>query len=194
MYIHGLDDYGDKYDTFKWDFDENTLKCIIFKDYVYKINDRKNEKVNNKIVEKLHNIRKKIGIVAQKMDKFKNTKEYNDLDQDLKNSIDVFIDLHGPNNKYLLSEIPLNVKQATMFYGINKPRKRKYTNNVPANIDGKLRASYRDIFINPELSKKSFEDTLIHELTHSFNDCTWKKENHGLIFDRNEKFLKKFWN
>ena len=117
----------------------------------------------------------------------KYSKKYTNYDRKI---INCFCDIHP--NKYLLSEMQLK----TSFYGLNKPRNLYISNNESIGKDGKLRASYRHIFITLRNKKGQFNDIneimklVIHELAHTMcNHVTWRDDDHNNDFQHAENII-----
>jgi hypothetical protein len=205
-------DPGDRYDTMKWDFPEDSLKEYFIEGYLYKANNKNNAKL-------LHYIRGEISrLVAglyymndQDLLKLYNSSNppysYEEFIEGLKE----FVDMHeervrgnlfsaasvfqkripyGTSSRYLLSEVPKEGRKT--FLGINKPRMRYGSNRPSTGIDGRTRCIYRDVFLNLDLSNKRLKELIYHELGHGvaghlrYRD----KENHLGDHKLSEKLLK----
>jgi hypothetical protein len=58
--------------------------------------------------------------------------------------------------------------------------------------DGKLRAGYRDIFLNVKVKK--LDELLIHELSHDMcNHVRYREDDHGKDFEKAYTILKRHW-
>lgn len=173
------DDPGDKYDKFKWDFSEKSLKKAMFNGHLYKVNN-----LNSGSLEKLYRVRLGINNICEYIHRNVNKYSTNEL---VRQMLLLFLDTHYyGKTKYILSELP----DDTPFNGINKPRGRYIDKKAyPIGGDGQLRASYKDVFFN--LQSKEFKDLVIHELAHTMaNHVTWKDNNHYDDFKFCENIIK----
>lgn len=198
-------DPGDKYDSFKWDSKWDSpgsgLKQVYIDGYLYKVN-------NIESAKKLHKLRLNIDkLAARLVDKLDYL--YKTESEEFVNGVLIFLDIHGTyerskkdriflvpgfnsliTSKFLLSEIPYGDK--TGFEGLCIPRYRAYIKGeFPVGLDKNMRATYRDIFLNLNMSKKELKDLIIHEISHTgCNHCTFIPDNHGFIFKKFEALLK----
>ena len=118
-----------------WDFDENiNYKTITINDNKYKVLYKYDNYYYSALI--LNNIRNLINHICNYL--INNYYKYSRKNKIL---IKCFLDIH--NNYYLLSEMQLN----TNFDGLNKPKQLFLSNKENIGTDGKLRASYRDIFL-----------------------------------------------
>lgn len=184
-------DIGDKYDSIKWDFDENVLKKYKIGIYDYLCR-------NNENAQKLLEIRKKIDKLCENIYKHR---VFWPIEQ--KHNIELFLEIHkaafceelppnfikGVTSRYLISEIPKNL----IFDGLNKPKLRYKEIGAPKiGKDGSSRALYRHIFL--DLNKKELDNLIIHELSHTMaNHIMFREDDHHDDFKISEKFIKKYW-
>lgn len=101
---------------------------------------------------------------------------------------------------FRLQEMQLEKFQGTvLFEGLNKP-KGVHTKKTAQNLgkDGKLRATYRVIFLtirnkNGKLKKiENILPLLSHELTHTaLNHVKWRDDDHGRPFNSLDKLILK---
>jgi hypothetical protein len=200
--------YSDSKDSFKWDFDQSSLKLYRdSKGYPYlTVNMDPNSiryllylryKINN-LCENILNDPKHLETFKAKTDKYSI-----DLVDNFGYYLDIFLDIHMERDrtkkevpeifneayrrnrrisKYVISEIP----KGTKFNAINKPRERYM------DSDGERKARYRHILI--DLSNNDVEALLIHELAHSMaNHVLWVDDNHHSDFKACEKFIQHYW-
>lgn len=201
-----VEDPGDRYDSLKWDFDENVGYSTIYIDgYPYKVL-KNNKNSERRVAKLLHQMRNYTNILCNILE----STRYK-YPQRLQKNIDLFLDIHqelpieslqhrhfrnrlpfGTTSSYLLSQIPPN----TGFSGLNKPKERYISDELPIGKDKKLRANYRDIFfdISPNTTtlenNKKLLDLLLHELAHTgCNHVRWRPDDHGKDFKEFEKVL-----
>jgi hypothetical protein len=136
------------------------------------------------VLDYIHNV---IVMICYYLEVNKYSKKYTDYDRKL---IDCFCDIHP--NKCLLSEMQIG----TDFYGLNKPKKLYISNLEPVGKDGKVRASYRHIFLTLRNNRGQFNDInvimklVIHEIAHTMcNHVTWRDDDHGKDFKHAEKMI-----
>jgi len=101
---------------------------------------------------------------------------------------------------FRLQEMQLeNFQGKVLFEGLNKP-KRIHSKKTAQNVgkDGKLRATYRVIFLtirNKSGKLKKIENILpllAHELAHTaLNHVKWIDDNHGKHFNKIDKLILK---
>lgn len=167
-----------------WDFDENLNYTIV------NIQGR-NYKVINKFPDyyRAAEILNYIHLVIIQICNYfiLNYYRYSKSDQKI---IKCFLDIHP--NKYLLSEMQLD----TQFNGLNKPKNLYLSNDEKIGKDGKLRASYRHVFLTLRNSKCNFNNInkimklVIHEIAHTMcNHVTWRDDDHGDDFEHAEKLI-----
>jgi len=89
-----------------------------------------------------------------------------------------------------LQEMQLKKNQLQIkFEGLNKPKKVHLTNEIDIGPDGKLRASYRLIFLTLRKNGKlksinSLKNLIAHELTHTaLNHVRWRDDDHSGKFN-----------
>ncbi len=194
-YIHGLADHGDLLDNVKWDIDISELVPIVYKNKIYKINKRKSAEEDIIAAKFYHNLREIVDEIHTKLKKFKKSDKYHKLDKEFKDSLEIFLELHNPkDNRYFISEIPINTKNIKKFEAINIPRNRRYSNKPPVGPDGVLRAEYRDIFFSPFI-ESDIVDTLLHELNHTIcNHLRYRDAgNHKADFKRAESLIRQLY-
>ncbi len=194
-YIHGYSDYGDLFDNVKWDFDVSSLVHVVYKNKIYKINKRRTSEEDIATAKFYHNLREIVDDIHDKLKKLKKTDKYHKLDKEFKNGIEIFLELHDPNNnRYFISEIPINTKNIKKFEAINIPRNRHYINGPSVGPDETLRAEYRDIFFNPFI-ESDIVDTLLHELNHTIcNHLRYRDAgNHKADFKRAESLIRQLY-
>lgn len=182
-----LNDPGDKYDKMKWNFPDSSLKVYYYDNYPYKVSDSRN-------INKLVYIRNEITRLTQALDKidtmslyrlYYDAPENNGVSFDeFLNGINEFIDIHSEKirsdqffgycpmflrkntSRFIVNEIPNN-KQANIFSGINVPRLRYKSNGPSTGIDKNLRAMYREIYLDINLSNSELRKLIYHELAHA---------------------------
>lgn len=101
------------------------------------------------------------------------------------------------NTPYILQEMQLVKDQgAIKFEGLNKPKRVRNVGKTDIGSDGKLRATYRKIFLTIRNDKGELKDIdslkklIAHELTHTaLNHVTWKDDNHGKKFSKYNKLI-----
>ena len=88
------------------------------------------------------------------------------------------------------------VRRYTEFNGLNKPKNLYVSNDEKIGKDGKLRASYRHIFLTLRNSKGNFNNInkimklVIHEIAHTMcNHVTWRDDDHADDFEHSEKLI-----
>ncbi len=207
-----IDDPGDKYDKppykvpgMAWDFSEDSLNVYKIGKYEYKAMNQKNAKL-------LSSLRKKIDILCENIlddiDSWVNSTN----NQSYLDGVFLFIGIHKEHyydpdtlplyfaeiavkgtkvSRYLLSEIP----KGTPFDGISKPRMRYIDNrSSPVGKDGNMRAMYRHIFLNLDISDKKLTKLIIHELAHTMaNHVRYRPSDHFSDFIWAEKLITKYW-
>lgn len=122
-----------------------------------------------------------------------------------------FVSIHSSENitpeielllktPFRLQEMQLEDFQGdVLFEGLNKPKglhTKKRTQNI--GKDGKLRATYRVIFLtvrnrNGKLKKiETILPLLSHELAHTaLNHVKWRDDDHGIHFNKIDKLILK---
>lgn len=158
-----------------WDFPEDCYRVYHRDGFPYKVLNTHNNKVSKNVANKLHKFRKiNEDVIKKNMGTMYKTPE-----------TDLYL-----KTEYLLSEMKPN----TGFDGLNKPRELVETQEPPIGKDGRLRASWKDIFLtinpySPEISSKEM-DLFIHELAHTgCNHITWRDDDHGQDFKNFENIL-----
>ena len=212
-----LDDPGDIYDKGKWVFSDNDLISYNMDDgYLYKINDTGSSTKNLKQVSRLVKIREGIDQLCFRVLDFYKTNN-NNIDPEFANGILIFLDIHGTvrrtnkdsiyftknfnkrlksfqniSSKYLLSELPINNDVAGQFIGLDVPKMRYIAKGEPfVGPDKNIRASYRDIYLNKDISGIKLKNLILHELSHTIaNHCLYRINDHHEDFKRAESFLK----
>jgi len=201
-------DYGDTYDSVKWNFDESDM-TVFYADndyYPYKSTTRKKA---NKLSYLRHNIRELCDNIERNTDIIKKSTH----NIEYLHGIDLFLNIHKeyeytnfmslpepfrtfasnnlPTSRYLLSEIP----KGTGFQGLNKPKLRHSRSDyVEIGKDGKGRAVYRDIFLDLDISDNKLKKLIIHELAHTgANHINFFPDNHHADFQFFEKLITKYW-
>ena len=185
----------------KWDFDETINYITINIDSTpYKVlNKKHNKKIsyqnsyNAAIL--LHSIRQQINLICIYLRL--NINNYTNNEQKY---IKCFLSIHPYN--YLLSEMQDETLINIPFVGLNKPRNVKNKLLFESiGRDKKLRAEYRDIFLNirsydNNLKRiSSLMSLVIHEIAHTAcNHVTWKDDNHNEDFNNCEKIIKNAYN
>lgn len=203
--------YSDSQDSFKWDFDQSSLRIKYdHRGYPYLVakdnNLRKLVELRSKINQLCANIVNDIENrydVLNRIAKIRDEK-CADLLYNFDYYLSIFLDLHyehprneqlphifsvahfknqGNISKYVISEIPAGTK----FNAINKPRLRYLDNGI-------RRARYRHILIDLRKTGNSLKNLLIHELAHSMaNHVLWVDDNHYSDFQICEKFIHNYW-
>jgi hypothetical protein len=212
-------DYGDSYDSVKWNFPQDSLKIFYIEGYPYKVRD------SRETAEYLHYIRTEIDRLTECLsyiDEDFVRKVYNSTrDTQNKFPIDetfeglrIFMDIHkerprsieslpapfhkrnGTSSKYLLSEFPYKkyMGKCPAFEGLNQPKLRVMTHEKPVGLDGQMRAGYRDVFLDLGVIKrnglKEFRELIIHELSHTAaSHVNFYDDNHHFDFKVAEKIL-----
>lgn len=200
-----IPDYGDHYDSEKWDFDETNIPVHYIGKYPYKAYSKSN-------AQKLANIREQIDNLCYNLINSKNEWEQSTNNQEYLDGVNLFLGLHNeydhdphtlpspffeiaskgiPVSRYLLSEIP----SGTKFMGLNKPKFRYLDKRLPpVGKDGKGRALYRDIFLDLNKNDKQLKSLVVHELAHSLaNHIMYRPDDHHADFKWAEKLLNKYW-
>ena len=198
-----IPDFGDYYDSIKWDFDETHIPVHWIGKYPYKAQSFKNAQKLADIRSKIDNLCQNLEINRKEWEKSTNNQEYLD-------GVNIFLGLHNeyyhdphtlpspffeiaknglPTSRYLLSEIPRN----TLYSGLCKPKMRYRDKRLPSvGKDGNGRALYRDIFL--DLSDRSLKNLVIHELSHSLaNHIMYRPDDHHADFQWAENLLTKYW-
>ena len=196
-------DPGDKYDPFKWDFDESKLKTYKINGYIYKLRP---ESDNNKL-KLLIDIRDKINKVSNYIHN-----NMNKFDSETHNGLKLFVRIHGEvpttdvknpfkehwmiNNGITSHSMYHEIPKNTGFWGLNKPKNRHINNNVPyIGKDKNLRPGWREVFLELDRSKQDIIDLVIHEISHTAaNHSRWRNDDHGKDFQMYEKIIKNVWN
>lgn len=207
------EDPEDKYDSEKWAFPEKDLLTFYVDDYPYKINNTGSHYTNLQQVYRLVKIRTVIRELTKRVEYYITNTE---LDTELKNGLKLFVDVHSnikrtkndyihyakqfhqrlQNNnnyseKYLLSELPMNNKVAMKFIGLDVPKMRYISNEVPIGPDRNIRCCYRDIYLSSKLRGSPLKDLIIHELSHTVaSHHLYRPDDHKSDFQRAEKVLK----
>lgn len=179
-------DPGDKYDSLKWDFPENSLIKIQYNNILYKVNDRKNLYMLIYIKSEIDRLIEYLKL--KEIEYFEEYYNYYGSEftfEEFLNSLMLFF-----NTTYLVSEIPLKYI-GKPFEGLNKPKER-YISKKPYFSTGRdniLRAKYRDIFL--DIFTKDIRSLIIHELAHGLaNHILYRDaENHAKDFNLAERIL-----
>ena len=170
-----------------WDFDENiNFTEVIINNKKYKVLYKYKDYIQAaKLLYQLD-------ITLLLICKYLNVNKYK-YSKEEQYAIDCFLDIHFNNNKTSLAEMQLG----TIFGGLNKPRDLVKTNKPYIGKDKNLRAKYRTVFLTLRRKDGKFKsnkfiiDLFIHEITHTLcNHVTWRDDDHGEDFIKNEKKLK----
>ena len=159
-----------------WDFDENKNYTIIGK---YKVLNLKDSEKASKLLNDINKLIVKCFISIKNNEK--ETPELNIL-------------LETP---YFLQEMQLIKDQGIIkFEGLNKPKQVKLTGNKSIGKDGKLRATYRLIFLNLRNNSgklktlNQLKSLIAHELTHTaMNHVRWREDDHDEKFNYYNKLI-----
>lgn len=209
---NGHNDPRDTMDPIKWDLDESQLETVHVEGYPYKVNRRGGTPPKER-ARRLHCIREFVHALAERLlnevysggRTIPSDPPHPTLDQHL-----LFIDIHcplyreevlpnhfhkvrgRPHSKCLFSEICHGDRSG--FEGMNKPRHRTTAYSEPhVGQDGKIRATYRDIFLDPEKVDGYFVSggkdygalrrLVLHEIAHTMaNHVTFRWDDHGEDF------------
>lgn len=101
---------------------------------------------------------------------------------------------------YILQEMQLVKDQGKIkFEGLNKPKNVIKTNEQVVGKDGKLRATYRKIFLtlrdnNGKLKTlNQLKKLIAHELTHTaLNHVRWREDDHDKKFNYYNKLILRY--
>lgn len=192
MYV----DEGDKNDKIKWDITEDSKYKKYHNGYIYKY-------YNNNSLNKLIYIRNEINRLTMYIYKMNNYElyeyymnnvckykylSYNDFINQIKLFLYIHLEYDRNNVKkslYLLSEMPPN---SNYFSGLNKPKDRYLSDKIDIGTDKKIRATYRDIFL--DLKVHNLKSLVIHELSHTMaNHVLFRVDDHNVDFKICEDFL-----
>lgn len=204
---------SDKNDPVKWDFNENVLYKTEIEGYTYKT--RTNDTYKLKL---MYAIRKDTDILVYRLKQLTrvNILQFYDLfaskikknvkfsQFDYINGINLFIKIHGESSDnlikypifnrkgtsslYLISEFPKNQRK---FSGLNKPKYRYNSNEIPIGTDKSIRPTYRDVFLDLDLSYPELRDLIVHELAHTMaNHDLFRPDDHGFDFKICEDLIK----
>jgi hypothetical protein len=176
-------DPGDKYDKLKWDFDEEEGYDIIeIDDYPYRVLSKNSDRIKNRVANKLHRLRRLNNRIADKIDNYAKGP-----------GVEIYKYIHKDNDgttNYLLSEM----KENTGFQGLNKPKGRIRSGQEFVGADEDIRATYRHIFLDLDISTDRITDEdlelYVHELAHTgANHVRWRPDDHKADFKSFEKLL-----
>ncbi len=198
-------DPGDRYDSIKWDFREDTMPIFIIGKYPYKAKNIKN-------AQKLAYLRQLIDSLCDNLIENRDNWENSTDKEEYIEGIYVFLKIHCEQyydtdslpepfytislrglttSRYLLSEMP----KGTIYDGLSKPKMRYNDPNEPSvGKDGSSRALYRDIFLNLNLNDKALKKLIIHELAHTAaNHVYYRPDDHHADFKWAENLIKNHW-
>lgn len=216
-------DPRDKYDSVKWDFDDNKgMQGVIGTDgYYYKLTTLQNKDYEKNKLNKLEQIRAKAANIANYF--HVNINKYSEED---KKGLRLFVYIHGeiPVDQHRLTEMSpeqlelmkihwgikgtcSNVIYSEMphgnpFNGLNKPMER-YINELAPHIgkDENLRSKWRHVFFRLSNDYKTLSidkpliNLVIHELAHTAaNHQRWRNDDHGSDFKHYENLIRDAWN